>query len=165
MQRHKYTLTPICTCCHASGVPAPGSGVGHSVLLLLQGPHQTTGSSTHLHLSVLSDSKMHTCTAPPIPHTYTPTHPHTYTHTYIFTLSNHSYCSQFPSEQLHITQPITCVPVITGPLAYVNVLHHTELVVGVQRGPSYIFTHLAVHTHSGQAHMRNAVHSSSGQYD
>ena len=29
--------------CHASGVPVPGSGVGHSVLLLLQGPHQTTG--------------------------------------------------------------------------------------------------------------------------
>ena len=30
-------------CCHASGVPVPGSGVGHSALLLLQGPHQTTG--------------------------------------------------------------------------------------------------------------------------
>ena len=29
--------------CHASGVPVPGSGVGHSALLLLQGPHQTTG--------------------------------------------------------------------------------------------------------------------------
>ena len=29
--------------CHASGVPVPGSGVGQSVLLLLQRPHQTTG--------------------------------------------------------------------------------------------------------------------------
>ena len=48
-----------------------------------------------------------------------------------FTLSNHSHCSQFPSEQLHITHPITRVLVITGPLAYVKVLDHAEMVVSV----------------------------------
>ena len=40
--RHRLPSNGVLRC-HVSGVPVPGSGVGQSVLLLLQRPHQTTG--------------------------------------------------------------------------------------------------------------------------
>ena len=76
----------------------------HSAYCCSLPPRASHSLPIHLHLP------LHHCLATlPSYYTYLLSVPLT------FTLSNHSHCSQFPSEWLHITHPITCVLLITGP--------------------------------------------------
>ena len=129
VQTLRLTGVPVASLCQSMhSFHHPNAVHSDTITMALQACGSWCGSCWHM--------KCHSaycCSLPPRASHSLPMHLHLLPHhclatlpsyyTYLlsvpltFTLSNHSHCSQFLSEQLHITQPNTRVLVITGPLA------------------------------------------------